>query len=205
MIRLAWADVESTGLDPYTHKIVEIAVIAETEDGGIIPFHRFIRHDVYPDGFQEAFDISGITIEKLEKDGVTARQAYLDFVAWLKQNFPVYNRNIHIMLAGHNILFDCKFIEMWMRDNYLTENDLTYQQVFTRPVIDTMSVYAEGLLQGKVPETHSFRLQTLCNKMGVKVEKFHSATSDAVASMNLYRKVWAKLQHKSEQLNLLGE
>lgn len=197
---IVFADVETTGFNPEVDVIVEVAMVIQNRDGGLITFQRYIRWDSYPENFKEAFEVSGITLELLDKKGFPPRKVYEDLLAWLKFNTGYFLNNKNVFIAGHNISFDVRFLEVFMKKMWKKETDELLHKIFLSPKIDTMTLYAEAMMRGAVPDTSSFKLKTLCNKLDIKVDNFHSALDDAIASMRVRNKVWKLIEPDTRQV-----
>jgi len=155
-------DCETTGLDPKTAEIIEIAIfkyyngrVAEkvnyfVDPGGPIP----LRNQ----------RLTGINDEMVAGAPKFAELApgILDFIG----DWP---------LVGHNITFDIKFLNFKLRQLGLGPLE--------SPVYDTLRLAA--LL---FPEEPSLKLNVLAKKSGVDVAESHRAEADAALSGNLFLK-----------------
>ena len=123
MPKYAFFDLETTGLDPQTCKILEIGAIAAADDAGIESvaiFQRavhFIRGTLpISPNVQKMHANNGLWLA-CEQTDPHCTIDYLDkaFVDWLKQNG--YERGKTI-LCGHSIHFDRSFIQVHMPVTY---------------------------------------------------------------------------------------
>lgn len=94
-------DLETTGLDPYKHQITEMAAIRYIDDEPVEKFHRLVK---IRDGTRitpRITELTGITKDMLDSDGVHLSAAISDFIAFVADD----------CLMSYNIEFDVGFIE----------------------------------------------------------------------------------------------
>ncbi|MBQ9927382.1 MAG: 3'-5' exonuclease [Lachnospiraceae bacterium] len=157
-------DVESTGLNPKTDKLIEIGAV-KVRNGKITDrFHTL----VYPGRKLEEriTQLTGITDEML-KDAPVIEEVIpllLDFIG-------------EDVLLGHRILFDFSFIKKAAANQKLS---------FEKKGIDTLKIARRFL-----PELESKRLSFLCEYFEIPIDA-HKAESDARAAAMLYFKLAEK-------------
>ena len=177
-------DVETTGLNPKEHSIIEIAVYPIKPSGEsfysrIKPIHRNFT--------DEAFEVNGITPEEAEKgeDAWIVLYRFQHFMS--KVDRPI--------LCGHNIAFDLGFLsEMYEYCGQLPEYGPGTENYH---VIDTWSLaYFMCVSRGYTVE--KYNLDSLCSYFGIprSVERDeygverpakHDALSDARATAELVK------------------
>lgn len=154
-------DVETTGLNPKTDKLIEIGAVKVR--GGIIgeSFHSY----VYPGRKLEAriTELTGITDEMLE-DAPPIEDVLPKLMEFIGED----------VLLGHRILFDYSFIKKAAVNRKLS---------FEKKGIDTLKIARRYL-----PELESKRLGFLCEYFGIELDA-HKAQSDAEAAARLYFKL----------------
>jgi len=128
-MRLAFLDVETTGLDPTKHEIIEIAIIVE--EGGEIK--EIFETKIKPQNLERA------SPEALEINGYNKNPK-----AW--DSAPNFSEVGHLIaktlkgcvLVGHNVGFDEEFIKIMMTRNGMRER-IPYHK------IDTVTLVFEHL------------------------------------------------------------
>lgn len=166
-------DLETTGLDPKSDRIVEIGGVAMTD--GLIDLadslHRVIA------------DSGRLTAENRALHGISAAEQYegsmiedaLDvLVAW-RQSAP---------LVGFHTRFDVTFIGAALRRLGSKEA----AQAFERDFID-LAVIAPAVF----PDVPARGLKDWSRALGLPVRKQHRATADALATAHLLQRILARL------------
>lgn len=93
-------DLETTGLDPKTNHILEIAALV-IKDGEVVnTYSTLLNHGI--DIPAEASAVHGITKEMCEKEGITPSTAIMDLIGFLT------DANVHITHNGFR--FDIPFL-----------------------------------------------------------------------------------------------
>lgn len=158
-------DMEMTGLNPRTEKIIEIGAgkirygeLVETFSCFVNPGRKLNR---------QTTEITGITDEMLadSREFAEIMPAFLDFIG-------------EDVLVGHNIIFDYSFLKKAVL------NHMPKGTKFERKGIDTLKI-ARYFLPGSQKKT----LIDLCGYYGI-VYKPHRALNDALATWQLYEKLW---------------
>ena len=96
-----YLDVESSGLNPDEHRILEIAAIVPTDDLEIkATFHVLVKEPnvVFQQQARNMHEKSGL-LDELEKSGVPMLDAEHKFLVFLAQHFDFKEK---IVLAGHS-------------------------------------------------------------------------------------------------------
>lgn len=155
-------DLETTGLNPKTDRIIEIGAVKVINNSITESFETFVDPGrVLP---ERIIELTGITQEQLigAPSREAAMQALLDFIG----------EDTESPLLGHNILFDFSFLK----------KDFVYMGLkYEAQGIDTLRIARKYL-----PEIPSRALPALCSHYGI-VTQSHRAKSDAIAAHELYR------------------
>lgn len=181
-------DIETTGLDPERHQILQIGAIVEDtnnpfqlEFDEIPKFERLIRHKTIV-GEPYALNMNAGLIAKLAESelyGISAEAAVLDLYEWLLGHLGIpLNGKIRLSWAGANLLdFDMRFLEK-------VSNWNTY---FDRPgrVLDPSMIYIDWKSDTRPPS-----LQTCLNRGGILKNVKHDALEDAWDVICLLRKAY---------------
>lgn len=175
---LAFVDVETTGLNPDTHEIIELGCVIVSQEGVGTgnPVFKII----------DEIDIK-IKPEHIENaDPVALRVNGYDEADWvfaysLREAMTVLSEKAgDAIMVGHNVSFDAGFIEKAFRTTAV-ENKLHYHK------LDTISIaFAKLHLNVGVDK---FSLNFLCSHFGIENKKAHSALSDARATFELYERL----------------
>jgi len=185
-IKLVFADVETTGLDPKTDHITEIAIITDKT------YSWYINPDSFPRDYEEkVVPITGLTREFLSRNGVREEEAYNDVIRVLSDYIDKYNPSDKAFLVGYNPLFDESFLrELWLRNN-----DNYYGSFFYSYSLDVGDGVIKDIIEGKTffPTDNtgkiSFRLANVCRSYGIEIARAHSARADIEATRDLYYRI----------------
>jgi len=155
-------DLETTGLSPACHEIIEYAGIKVIDGQAIESFQELAKPD-----FEIPFEVSeitSITNEMVQKSRPT-KEVYSDFIKFIG-DLPV---------LGHNVNFDI---------NFLYDFGLShFSRPFSNDYIDTLKI-ARNIIKG-LP---TYRLEFLCEVLNIKKTDgdFHRALYDCLQTFLLY-------------------
>ena len=158
-------DTETTGLNPDTDRIIEIACIR-------------VRDGIITDEFQTLVDcemelpenikvLTGLSDEEIEQDGINLLAAVTSFLDFLGDD----------CIIGHNAAFDIHFILSACRNLGLSPPEFQ--------AVDTVSL-SRRLLTDSVA---NFRLETIARHLGVSDKQSHRALPDARITTDVYLKL----------------
>lgn len=175
---LAFTDTETTGLDVEQHEIIEIACILarqipNLERGNklevIDEFELKIKPEHIETADPESLEINGYKEEDW-KDAMTLQEAMEIYGEKTKDSD----------LVAHNVTSDWNFLDRAFHKTGV-QNKMHYHR------IDTLSIAFAKLYDN--PDVQKFSLKALCEYLGIKNEKEHSALSDTRAMFEMYKKV----------------
>lgn len=158
---LAFFDIESTGINPATDRIVELAIVRVAVDGTETRFRRLVNPEMpIPD---EAREIHGIS-DEMVKDAPAFRQIATDVERFLHNcDLGGYNSN----------RFDIPMlVEEFLRAGVAFSFD-------KRRLLDVQKIYHK-----MEPRTLSAAYQFYCNK---SLEDAHSADADVTATWEVLK------------------
>ena len=181
-VKQIWIDCETTGLDPKTDTIIELA--AEC-DGDI--FHAYCLPDTKPNNWDFISNLTGITAEFLFQFGTTESALYKKFNEWICKKIDRYDKTDKAVLCGYGARFDMDFIRALFDRN----NDKYFGSFFFSLPMDVQSLVAQGLLIGIVPILENMKLETVCNHFNIGIDA-HSALSDIISTRRLFNKLTEK-------------
>ena len=167
-------DLECTGLEPDRHEIIQVArVVIDTIEGQIIPgltMSEYIQPTRWNQRDNVAMKVNGLTIKKLEAEGISAKLALEDFGRGVDWNETV--------LAAWGSDFETKFLKDAFRR-------IDRVVPFNFKVIDVRSL--GHLPRAKLGFTEYLGLGEACGYYGVSFDSgmAHDALYDATKTAEL--------------------
>lgn len=156
-------DVETTGLDPATARVIQVAAVRVRPDGEVVEsFAAVVRPECPADYEHAAEDIHGITAAQVAA-GLPLRQA----LARLRDTMA------GSVFTAHNAPFDIAFL--------LAEAGRTGVDLRIGTWVDTLAL--SRMLDAE--RRHSHRLGALCERYGVPIGREHDALEDATATAKI--------------------
>lgn len=181
-------DVETTGLDPERHTVVEVAWYNLTtwEHGCFVPPHNpsKVLADAEIKALQVNRYLDRLADEEQDRDGSQA----LALAEQLHGN----------TLAGSNPAFDAAFLRS-MFEGY--EDTETFVPAWHHRLLD-LSAYAAGVLG--IPPAELPGLSTVCDLLGVDNVAPHTAAGDCAATAACFRTLIAMAQDRTSATNAAG-
>lgn len=175
---LAFIDLETTGLDPDKHEIIELGCVVVRQipragRGADLEVLSEFETKVKPERLEVAEP------EALRVNGYN--DADWLFAASLDQALKAMNEKIDgAIMISHNITFDWSFLR-----NAFLKTKVPYRMSSVR--LDLMSMAFAKLYHQE--EVQRFNLRFLCEYFGIKNEQAHTALSDIRASLQVYKKL----------------
>lgn len=170
--RFTVLDLETTGLNPKTDKIIEIGAIL-VENGNVIGTYETLINPGCKLN-EKVKELTNITDEQL-KSAPYLEEVLDDFYAFADTE----------CIMGHSILFDYSFLKRAF---------VNHGKTFERSGIDTLRI-ARCCLQ-ELPKKN---LNVLCEHFGIEL-KPHRALSDVMATYELYKRLEALFYEKYAEL-----
>lgn len=169
MTDLCFVDVETTGLDPMRHELIEVAAIRATWSG-LRPL-RVVTRKIRPlrieEAEPEALEVNGYSAERWA-DAVTLEEGLLAMAPLLEGAIP----------AGHNVAFDLGFLVRGYAEAGLGAPKMDHHQIDT-------STLSWLLAQ----EGESLSLRATCERLGIDQPEAHRALADAWSALEVARRV----------------
>ena len=178
-----YIDVETTGLNPDEHGIIQIAGIIEIDDKIEKSFN--LRSNIHKDDAfdPKALEVIGKTIEQIHEfpDAVSVHQQFCEI---MQEFVDKYDSKDKFSFIAYNAGFDMDFLRSWFGKC----GDKYFGSWFWFPYIDVMTLAYNSLLKER-PEMTNFKLGTVADKMGLELEKtkLHDALYDVKLAMMLYK------------------
>ena len=180
-MKIAVIDIETSGLDPFEHEILDIACIMDGKE-----FHQKVKPTHMQYASEEAIKINGYTPEAWA-DAFDLNVALImlnDFVR------PTMDAEIPAMMA-YNVAFDWGFLQKAYRDTGVP-NPFTYQKLCL------MSIAWSTMSDMNPPS-----LKAMCTKFGIKPEPaVHEAINGAWCAYKIA--VMLDLVHGTKGKKLAG-
>lgn len=166
---LIWLDIETTGLNPEQHEIIEFAA-HRTTDGvecriKIKPEHPETAHP-------QALEVTGYTDEKWA-DAIPLKEALERIAAFAK------GCDARPMSAGQNVNFDLGFLKAAFKAHGI-------KYPFHYHSVDTMTLAHEHL---RLLGQKSISLDAVCDTLGISNEGAHTALADVRRTKAVYHKL----------------
>lgn len=169
-------DIETTGLNPATERIIEIGAVRVRENQIEETFDVLVNPGRALSSF--IVELTGITDEMLAEaaDTKTALSQFMEFAG-------------EDVLLGHHISFDYSFLK---------KNIVNAGGSFERLGIDTLKI-ARAVL----PDLEKRSLEYLCEYYNIHNAHAHRACDDAQATAELYLRLKEEFYGKSEETDKL--
>lgn len=165
--RLVVVDVETSGLDPARHQVVEVSWwnLQTNERGYFVPPHNV--HDVLANATIEALRINRYIDRLADAEQDRTGMRGLELADQLHDN----------VLAGSNPTFDASFLLSMFRD--YERREWTGMPIWHHRLLD-LSAYAAGVLH--LPPTDLPGLGDVCALLGIENKAPHTAEGDVDAT-----------------------
>jgi len=162
-------DIETTGLNASTDRIIEIGAVKVSRGKITDRFSTFVNPKIpIPDKIVE---LTGIT-DEMVKDAPEIEEVLESFLNFSKD----------CVLVAHNAQFDTGFIKV---------NAGRYNKPFQYCILDTLE-----LTRALFPELKRHRLNVVAKHLNVKLENHHRAVDDAGATAEIFIKCMDMLRQR---------
>lgn len=178
-MKKVFLDLETTGVTPGKHGVIEIGAIIEANGE-----EKRFAHRVKPFSTDE-IDDSALEIQGVSRESIQAfpepPEVYLRFIRFLDMIVNKYDRKDKAFLIGYNVTFDQSHLRAWFEKN----GNQYFGSYFWFPAID-VAILAAHYLGEKRDELPDFKLGTVCRHFGIDLENAHTAAADIEATRELY-------------------
>lgn len=185
---IAAVDVETTGLRPRYHDIVQVAVVPLNSDfemlEGVTPFYSEMRPKRPENIDEKAMTVSRLNLHTIMSRALDADRMADFFMEWY-EGLPLPERKRLAPLA-HNWIFDYQFMEDWLGYENM-------QHYFSGHYRDLMAagIYENDKAAHNV-EPYPYPkhgLRYYASQLGVENPNPHDALGDCITTARCYRKV----------------
>ena len=186
-MKLVFFDTETTGLDPETCQVIELAAKVYDENFTLLDeMDEFIRL-VDPNAHipEKIVELTGITDARLLKEGIPARQAFMRFAEMCQGE--------QVVLIAHNAQFDLNFVFLMMYRHY---NE-------GLPII-TKAFYLDTLTVAKDRSAAPHNLQAMIDHYHLSGKNTHRAIDDVNALVQLFCAMGRERNDYTDYLNVFG-
>lgn len=175
---LVFVDTETTGTDPHKHELIEIAVVRVRQlwkEGekpsftAISDWSAKVRPEHIVSADPAALKVNGYNKEEW-KDALSLEDALREFSKQTEGG----------IMVAHNVAFDAHFL-----DTQLSRLGIPNQMHYHR--LDTVSMAYAKL--HSTPDVGRYSLNELCKYFGIVNDRPHSALADALADLELFKKL----------------
>ena len=176
--KLAFIDVETTGLDITRHEIIQIGAVIVSQDGEIDDKFKFtvleeLELKVKPERIEDA-DKTALRVNGYSPDDWV-------FAYTLPEAMKMFAEKTEgCIMVAHNMAFDFAFITKAFSDTKV-ENKMHFHK------LDTISIaYAKAQ---RKEDINRFSLRSLCEFFGIENKNAHTALSDCRATHAVFEKL----------------
>jgi CRISPR-associated protein Cas2 len=157
-------DVETSGLHPEEHEIIELGAILVEAHCIKEKFSLLVRPQkaITP----QIEQITGITNAMLQKEGIEISLAMQQFIAFLRE-LPV---------VSHNADFDYSFLRKAC-------------SICNMPLLSNRSIDTLTLSRRKIKQVDNYKLSTLANHFEIETTQIHRSLADCEITCQLYEKL----------------
>lgn len=179
-MKICHIDTETTGVDPRLNGIIQVSGLVEA-NGKSVDFD--FRMQPFPDDVVEdgALNVNNVTREQIATF-MTPNAFKKEFDSLLCRHINKFAKTDKMFFVGYNASFDWNF----MQEFYKKAGDKYFGSLFWFPFIDTATL--AGIMLGPKRATlPNFKLGTVCNALGIKIEgELHDAMTDVLLSKAIY-------------------
>ena len=182
-------DIETTGLDPQNHGIIQLSGIIEIDKEVKDTFNYFIRPCSDDKIDDKALEFNNLTREELKQDSRFRDPliVYKELITLLSGYVDKFDRKDKFHFIGYNSqAFDFPFVRAW----FYKCKDTYFGSWFWSPSVDVMTIWAY-LLTAKRAQLNNFQLATVAKFIGINIDdsKVHDSMYDIEITREMYHKI----------------
>lgn len=139
---------------------------------------------------QKALEYSAITMDMLEQHGVDIKQVAADIIEFIKKNTLAKGKNFKPFLIGQNVLFDIGFMQQLMEYGGQVKEWEKVVRGVRSFYGNWQPYYVDTIILGQLALSHmdgmsSYKLEIMCEKLGIELDDAHDADADVTATTNV--------------------
>lgn len=185
---LCAVDVETTGLDPAKHDLIQICILpldANIKPIKIMPFYMNMKPKRPETINRKAMTVSNLSLVQLLRTAIDPWDAVDLLDEWFNRlHLPVGKKLVPL---AHNWVFDRQFILEWLGGPKSFEYYFDYHYRDSFPACSYLNDRADAHCE-PIPFPH-IGLAEVCSKTGVQNLKAHDALQDCIATAENYRRL----------------
>jgi DNA polymerase-3 subunit epsilon len=182
MKKIFYMDTETTGLDPKSNDIIQLAYLIEIDGEIKEEGNLFVQPFSYENISLEALVVNKKTVEEI-KTYPTPIDVYRHLQSILNKYINRYNKLDKFIPCGYNVRFDIDFLQSF----FLKNNDKWFGAFFDYHFIDPMPIINVLNYKGSINLVNA-KLITACENFGITIDA-HDALSDIKATRELMQKI----------------
>lgn len=186
--KLLWLDVETGGLSPRKHGLLQVAFLVEIDGKIVDKFESYIKppKEMFID--DEALKINGITKCQI-RDFPEEHHVFRHLLKFLGKHVDKYDKTDKFIPCGYNCRFDTEFLQaLWERNS-----DKFYASFINYYDVDTFAIVKVLWSMGIIKKEPNLKLGTVYEQvMGKPFDNAHDAIADIKATRKLHNKIVKK-------------
>ena len=182
---LVWIDLETTGLDPKVHGIVQIAMIFEVDGKVVDSYSSMVDCSSYDRDV--GVNQVALNINNVKEEDIPTFKHPKDVLNDIRAKMNQWYGSQRISLGGYNVSsFDKLFLE-----DFYKSNGEEFWKTFNHKPIDVFELYKVLQHMGVMPHTYNQKLVTLVKEFGIATDEeiadnAHNAIWDIEVTKGLY-------------------
>jgi len=195
---LVWVDLETTGLKPKHHGIVEIAMLFE--QGGIIVEEWSSKVNCGEYNRDVAVDPKALEINGNKLEDISTYPTPFEVHKEIKAKLAKYYGSEKVSIAGYNVSsFDKLFLE-----DFYTSNDEKYWYYLNHKPIDVFEMVKGLQYMGVMDHTYNQKLVTVVEAFGLASKaEIDVNAHNALWDIQVTRKLWLLLDNALKDIRIM--
>lgn len=177
-----YIDIETTGLLPWRHGIIEIGAIAIQDNEILFEFNEIIKPFENDEIDPKAIELTGIDYS----NGLLPAAAFNKLIKLLDKYVDKFDKLDKMHFIAYYGSFDSNFLRKWF---YKCGNSYFGSYFFTPP-IDIASIIAYQIMD-KRKELKDFKLITVAKYFDIDIKNSHRAKDDILAVIEIEKKLFS--------------
>lgn len=191
--QLAAIDIETTGLTPGWHEIVQLCILPLDSNicprKDVIPFDILMKPENPERADKAAMKVNKLSLYEVAQRGFDPECAKDLFEKWFaKLGLPInqYGKSKRLILVGKNLGFDIPFIKLWLGADY-------FDDYFDGSIIDVASIARyindRDAFHNNTVTFPKLTLGSIAARLNLKVERQHDALEDCLVTASVYQRL----------------